>query len=101
MSVVVMTKIPVQVTDLERVAKEQGDLLTGVGERAKALGCLHHQFVEAGDGTTLVIDEWTSEDAFHTFFDGETEIRTLLEAAGATGPPSSSAHRILDTPDRF
>ena len=101
MSVIVMTKIPGHVTDLERVAKEQGDLMMRVSERGKAAGGVHHMFVEDTDGMMLVIDEWPNEEAFHTFFDGETEIRQLMESAGVTGPPTSTAYRIIDTPDRF
>lgn len=96
-----MTHIPVQVTDFERVSKENEDTFVGVSVEGKAAGALHHSFLEDNDGTLIVLDEWPSEEAFQAFFNGQKDIPELMAAAGMAGPPSTKAYRILDTPDRF
>jgi hypothetical protein len=101
MNVIVMTHMPVQVADFERVVKEQADTLVAVSAEGKAAGAVHHMFVENTDGTVLVIDEWTNEDAYHQFFDNQKEIPVMMGAAGLSGPPTSTAYRIIDTPDTF
>jgi hypothetical protein len=101
MNVIVMTHVPVQVADFERVVKEQADTLVAVSAEGKAAGAIHHMFVEDGNGQLLVIDEWDNEEAFHQFFDNQKEIPVMMGAAGLSGAPSSTAYRIIDTPDRF
>jgi hypothetical protein len=101
LSYIVMTHIPVQVADFERVSKEHEDTFMAVSAEGKAAGAIHHSFLEDSDGTLIVLDEWPSEEAFHTFFDGQQEIPGLMTAAGMSGPPSTTAYRILDTSDRF
>lgn len=101
MNVIVMTRMPVQVEDFERVVKEQADTLVAVSAEGKAAGAIHHVFVEDSNGQIMVIDEWANEDAFHQFFDNQKEIPALMQAAGLAGAPSSTAYRIIDTPDQF
>jgi hypothetical protein len=96
-----MTHIPVQVSDFERVTKEHEDTFTAVSAEGKTAGAIRHCFLEDTDGTLIVLDEWPTEEAFHTFFDGQKEIPGLMAAAGMSGPPSTTSYRILDTPDRF
>jgi hypothetical protein len=100
-SVIVMSHVPVQVSDFERVAKEHEDTFAAVSVEGKAAGAIHHCFLENSDGTLIILDEWPSEEAFHAFFDGQKEIPGLMTAAGVSGPPSATSYRILDTPDRF
>jgi hypothetical protein len=101
LSYIVMTHVPVQVTDFERVSKEHEDTFTAVSVEGKAAGAIHHSFLEDSDGRLIVLDEWPSEEAFLTFFNGQQDIPGLMTAAGMSGPPSTTSYRILDTPDRF
>jgi heme-degrading monooxygenase HmoA len=101
MSVVVITKFPGKATALEAVAKEHAETMLMVSKDAQSQGAIHHMFVEDTDGNVMVIDEWETEEAFHGFFDAQQDIQQVAQAAGVTGPPTSSAYRVLGTPDRF
>jgi heme-degrading monooxygenase HmoA len=101
MSVIVMTRVPGQITDFERVVKENSDTFVSVSQAGKAAGAVHHCFVEDTDGSVMIIDEWDSEESFQAFFTSQEEIPKLMAAAGVTGPPVTTSYRIIDTPDRF
>jgi heme-degrading monooxygenase HmoA len=103
MSVIVMTKFPGKASDLERIAgDEHAETLKRMGDEGRSQGCLHHAFVEDTDGNVLVVDEWETEEAFSAFFAAQAaNIVQMAADAGVTGPPTSTAYRILDTPDRF
>ncbi len=102
MSVIVITRFPGKAVELERLAAaEHASTLMDISEDGRSKGALHHMFVEDTDGNTLVIDEWESEAAFNAFFAAQDDIKKVAEAGGVTGPPTSTAYRILDTPDRF
>jgi hypothetical protein len=101
MNVIVMTHMPVQVADFERVVKEQADTLVAVSAEGKAAGAIHHMFVEDANGQIMVIDEWDNEDSFHQFFDNQKDIPAMMGAAGLAGAPTTTAYRIIDTPDQF
>jgi hypothetical protein len=102
MSVIVIAKFGVPASTLEELANgKHRDLLMRVAEDGKAKGAVHHQFMEDTDGSLLVLDEWESEEAFHSFFDGQKELPALFADAGVTGPPTSTSYRILSTPDTF
>ena len=101
MSVIVMTHVPGQVADFERVVKEYADTFVAVSVEGKAAGAVHHCFVEDTDGSLIIIDEWPTEEAFQAFFGSQEDIPKLMAAAGVAGPPSTTSYRIIDTPDRF
>jgi heme-degrading monooxygenase HmoA len=102
MSVIVITKFPGKAVELERLAAaEHASTLMDISQDGRSKGALHHMFVEDTDGNTLVIDEWESEASFNAFFAAQDDIKKVAEAGGVTGPPTSTAYRILDTPDRF
>ena len=101
MSVIVMTHVPSQIADFERVVKEYADTFVAMSVEGKAAGAVHHCFVEDTDGSLLIIDEWPTEEAFQAFFDSQEDIPKLMAAAGVAGPPSTTSYRIIDTPDRF
>lgn len=101
MSYIVMTHVSAQVTDFERVSKEHADTFVAVSQEGKAAGAMHHCFLENTDGTLIIMDEWASEEDFHTFFTGQKDIPQLMAAGGVTGAPTTTSYRILDTPDRF
>ena len=98
---------PVKMAFAGSVTMEERDdaahrvVLKAKGTEAKGKGALHHLFVEDTAGGVLVIDEWESEAAFQAFFANQADIPQVAAAAGVNGPPTSTAYRILDTPDRF
>src|SRR3954471_3470463 len=42
---------------LEQYAKENADLIHGIADSAKSVGCIHHTFA-AENGDVVVMDEW-------------------------------------------
>lgn len=102
MGVMIMTKFPGgTASTFEIAAKEHADLLVKVSEQGRAMGAVHHCFVEEPDGSVLVIDEWDSEESYVNFFSNQADIPGIAAAAGVTGMPTHTAYRIIDTPDRF
>jgi heme-degrading monooxygenase HmoA len=102
MSVMVITKFDAPASTMDEMAKgKHRETLEHVSQIGKSKGAIHHEFAEDADGNLMVVDEWESEDAFHAFFDDNTEIRELMADAGVTSPPETTSYRILSTADRF
>jgi hypothetical protein len=102
MSVIVMTKYPGKATDLESILDEHGKKLRKISDQSRDQGCLHHMFVEDTDGNVLIIDEWDSRESFDTFSAAaQDEIQPIAAAGGVTGPPISTAYRLINTSGRF
>ncbi len=102
MSVMVITKFDAPASTMDELAKgKHRETLEHVSQEGKSKGAIHHEFAEDADGNLLVVDEWESEDAFHAFFDDNTEIREMMADAGVTSPPETISYRILPTDDRF
>jgi quinol monooxygenase YgiN len=97
-SVLMTLRVAGDATKVEAAAAQDPALLQGVIERAKGLGVISHHFY-GNEGTILVIDEWPSEEAFHTFFDETPEIAQIMQAAGVTSEPEVTFWRKLDTND--
>jgi hypothetical protein len=95
-------RIPVDATGLEKASQEHSDLMKGIAERAQGRGALHHDFYE-GDGEVLVVDEWENPEAFQGFYEAEgANIGQLMQAAGAQGTPAPPTfHRKLSLGDEF
>jgi hypothetical protein len=95
-------RIPLEAAGLEKAAQENQDLITGISDRARGRGAIHHAFYE-GDGEVLVVDEWESPEQFQSFFEDEGQnIGQLMQASGAQGQPGPPAmHRKLSTGDDF
>lgn len=100
MSVIVTIRIKADPSTLERVVNEQADTLERISEVSRSLGALHHCFADAGD-EVLVVDEWESAEAFQGFFESNTDIPPLMEAAGVQAPPEVTIYRRLDAPGSF
>jgi hypothetical protein len=49
----------------------------------------------------MVVDEWPDEETFHKFFESEPEIKDIMTAAGASGPPEITFWTRLDVGDEF
>jgi hypothetical protein len=101
MSVLVTISFPISADAMEKVVLDNAETMAAIGEDGRRHGAMHHQFVEAIDGSALVIDEWPDAESFHRFFDAQQDIREVMARAGVTGPPTVTVNRVLDTPDRF
>jgi quinol monooxygenase YgiN len=75
------------------------DFLESTSATAREAGCLHHQFA-VGDGFVLIVDEWTSAEAFTSFFDNP-QIAEAMAASGAQGEPEITIGEAVDSSDRF
>jgi hypothetical protein len=100
MSVIMMLRVQADVDAFERYAAENSETLERVSADGREKGAIH-QFFAAGDGELVVIDEWPDEASFQGFFEGQTEIPGIMQAAGATGEPQVTFFRKLETSDQF
>ncbi|GLY07034.1 hypothetical protein [Actinoplanes sp. NBRC 101535] len=100
MSVIMVLRLDGDPAALERFAAAEPELMDGIAEAGKALGCTRHMFA-AGDGEVIVIDEWPDEAGFHQFFATQPDTHRLVEAVGATEPPRMTFYRRLETPGQF
>ena len=100
MSVVMILRVKADPNALEKFANANAELMKGVSGAGRAAGATRHMFA-GGDGEVLVIDEWPDEATFQKFFESQTEIPRIMQAAGAQGAPEISFYRKLDMPDEF
>ncbi|MFR9804797.1 hypothetical protein ACL02T_21295 [Pseudonocardia sp. RS010] len=102
MSVIVMITLPgVGEERLLEVNRSHEAAMKRIIEDGQARGGIHHAFAVAEDGSCVVIDEWTSREAFDAFFAEQQEIPEVMREAGATGSPTVTTYRVLETSDRF
>ncbi len=99
MSVIVIGKFKADPAVLEKVFTEKSADFIAVSNEGKSLGALHHRFL-AGDGEVIVLDEWDSAEAFQKFFENNTKIPEILQAAGVSAAPEFSFYEAMDSPDR-
>ena len=89
MSVLMVLRVSGTNAAAMRDAAAENPEFTGIAERAKGRGAIHHAFFE-GDGEVVVVDEWESAEAFQSFFEDEApNIGPLMQAAG--GQPGEPA----------
>lgn len=102
MSVMMGLRIEVDPARFEQVANANTERLTGISDRAKQHGAIHHRFYasEAGD-EILVVDEWPDAESFHSFFDNSPDIAEMMGEAGMRAQPQPVFWHELDTPDKF
>jgi heme-degrading monooxygenase HmoA len=100
MAVLMVLKAQGDPSELERNAAANPDRLVGITDRAKANGLISHRFYGNDSGTIMVVDEWETEDGFHTFFAASPEIPEMMAEVGVTAPPEITFYRELDTNDR-
>ena len=100
MSVMMGLRVKVEPERFMEVTTANRDMLMGVSEKAKGMGCKAHRFY-GGDGEVLVVDEWDSEQAFLDFFGSTDEIGKMMGEAGLTEQPAPLFWHELDTPDKF
>jgi heme-degrading monooxygenase HmoA len=100
MSVIVIGRFKADPAALKKLFAERAADFIAVSEESKGLGAIHHRF-GAGDGEVLVLDEWDSAESFQKFFEGNTTIPEILQAANVQGPPEFVFFEALDSPDQF
>jgi len=99
-SVVMILRVKADPNSLERFANANAEVMEGVARAGREAGAVRHMFA-GGDGEVLVIDEWPDEAAFQKFFDSQSDIPRIMQAAGVQSEPQISFYRKLDTPDAF
>jgi quinol monooxygenase YgiN len=99
MSVIVIAHMTVEPGNVEKLFHERKAEFEGIRKDAEAAGAKHHQW-GFGDGTVVIIDEWTDAASFEKFF-GDTRIAGLMQAAGVQGPPTVEILESKLAPDTF
>jgi heme-degrading monooxygenase HmoA len=87
--------------ELERRAAANPAALQAIAEKAKTHGIISHRFYGNADGDIMVVDEWESEDGFHTFFAASPEIQEMMKEVGVSAPPEVKFWRLLETHDQI
>ncbi len=100
MSVLVIVKIKADKAAFERLVAERGDEMREISSRGRAAGALHHRFGMGNDGTVLILDEWSSAEAFQQFF-SDPAIAAVMQDSGVQGAPEVLIVEALETPDQF
>jgi heme-degrading monooxygenase HmoA len=100
MSAVVIGRMDVEPSIIEKLYAERADDFRTVMNEAKQRGAKHHQFL-AGDGCVMLVDEWDTAEHFHEFFANQPIIADLMMSAGVSAPPEINVYEVLDSPDRF
>ena len=103
MSVIMTMSVQGDPAKMEQIAGENPDRIRSIAERAKSHGLIAHRFYGSDDGGRLmVLDEWPDRQSFESFFgEQESQIRPMMEAAGATAEPQASFWNQLATHDEF
>ena len=99
MSVLVTMKVSGDTEQFRQVMETQPDRISGLADRARAEGCIHHQFA-VGDGFVFVVDEWETAEAFQGFISRD-DIAAVMGEMGAQGEPEITIAEAIDSPDRF
>jgi hypothetical protein len=103
MSVIMTLELGGDPKGLEQFANTNRDKMQAVLDAAKRHGLIAHRFYGSDDGGKLmVLDEWPDRQSFESFFqEQESQIRPMMEAAGATTEPEASFWQQLATHDEF
>ena len=98
MSVIMTLRVSGDPAKLEQLAAQNPDAIQGISARAKEQGLIAHRFY-GSDNEIMVVDEWPDEQSFQRFFESEqAEIGPMMEQV-ATGDPTITFWRKLDTKD--
>jgi hypothetical protein len=99
-SVLVTGKFPCDTDAFRRFVANRGNVMKEISADGRSQGAIHHRFA-IGDGFVLIIDEWTSVEAFQGFFQNQAEIPNVMQEAGAMGEPEFTFAELIETPDQF
>jgi quinol monooxygenase YgiN len=98
MSVIMTLRFSGDPSKLEQLAAENTEMIRGISARAKEHGLIAHRFYGA-ENEIMVVDEWPDPDSFHRFYESESEnIGPMMEQV-ATGEPTITFWRKLETRD--
>lgn len=100
MSVIVTLRLSGDPDKLEEFAREQGDVIRGIAERAKEHGVIAHRFY-GSEGEIMVVDEWPDPESFHRFFEQERSSIEPMMQKFASGEPQITFWRKLETGDEI
>jgi phosphoribosylaminoimidazole-succinocarboxamide synthase len=70
-------------------------------ERGLILVDTKYEMGKTPDGEVVVIDEWGDAASFQKFFESNTKIPELLQAANVQGPPEVQVFEPMETADQF
>ena len=103
MSVIMTLELTGDPKGLEQFAGQNREKMQAVLAAAKQHGLIAHRFYGSDDGGRLmVLDEWPDRQSFESFFqEQESQIRPMMEAAGATAEPEASFWHQLATKDEY
>jgi heme-degrading monooxygenase HmoA len=99
MSVVVVIKVPGDTAKFLEFFEANAEMVGGISQGARAVGCTHHVFAK-GDGEIIVVDHWSTREAFEKFFSAP-EIAEVMGKAGASGPPAFEFFDVFESIDSF
>ena len=99
MSVLITMKVPGDVETFRAALSERAEEMTGIAERAKRQGALHHRFGVGAD-FVVVVDEWETAEQFESFF-GTPELQAFVAAVGGSGEPEVWVSEAVSSADQF
>lgn len=101
MSVLVIGHMTVDPANLVKLWADRKADFAAVAKEAKAQGAIHHRW-GVGDGQVVIVDEWRDAQSFQKFFESQTTIPELMQAAGVQGPPQFEILEVRsEAPDEF
>jgi hypothetical protein len=100
MSVLIVTKIQGDTAKFSQALKDRASEFAQIGDRARSVGAIHHQF-GIGDGYILIVDEWETADDFQKFFSDPDLLAFVGSVGGASSPPEVTVCTAANSADRF
>ncbi len=100
MSVIMTLRVKGDAGKLESLAAEKKDVLQGIRDRAVQAGAIAHRFY-GSDDEIMVVDEWPDAESFQRFFEAEQAEIGPMMAQVATGEPTITIWRALETHDEI
>jgi quinol monooxygenase YgiN len=100
MSVIIYARFKLDTDKFERLVTERQADFVAIAKEGKSKGAVRHRFA-IGDGELVVIDEWSSAEAFQKFFEGQATIAEMMEQVGLQGPPEVTVLRAVESADQF
>ena len=100
MSVIVIGRMTVEPGNVEKLWSEHKSDFEAIAAAAKAAGAIHHRW-GLGEDHVVIIDEWPTAESFQKFFESNTKIPEIMQAAGVHGAPEFAFYESMDSPDLF
>jgi hypothetical protein len=97
-SVIMTLRVSGDPAKLEQLAQGNPGLIRGIAARAEEQGLIAHRFY-GSENEIMVVDEWPDPESFRRFFESEREQIDPMMAQVATGEPTITFWRKLETGD--